>query len=441
MPHDVTMPQLGMAQDAGRLVAWLKAPGAAVARGDALFEVETDKATMEVEAQAGGYLTGITAKEGDDVPVGAVIARITETAEAEAGDEAAEATPEAAPDATPEAADLPANLPGGRTVTMPQLGMAQDSGVLVGWLKAPGDAVAADDLLFEVETDKSTMEVEAGHAGYLAATLAAPGEEVAVGGAVAIIAAERPATPVARSVKDAGKAAGKAGATPAATATPAQALSGRILASPKARRLAREQGLDLARLAAAGHPQPFHAADLEVLRALPAEAGAEPGAGPGAAMAPAARRLVAEVAAPGLAAFTAWAAEAKGLGADAVLAGLAAAALPRPGPETVMVAVERHGRVTTWAAPPSRALSDVTGTDADTEAAPAPALLLRDLRGSGLSAVETGAEAVPVITLTGTDDGLALTLECRPDALDAGAAIALLAAFAGRVRDPLRHLL
>jgi len=81
MPHDVTMPQLGMAQDAGRIVAWLKAPGDAVAKGDALFEVETDKATMEVEAQASGYLTGVLADEGDDVPVGQVIARISDSAE------------------------------------------------------------------------------------------------------------------------------------------------------------------------------------------------------------------------------------------------------------------------------------------------------------------------------------------------------------------------
>ena len=81
MRHDVTMPQLGMAQDAGRIVAWLKAAGDTVAKGDALFEVETDKATMEVEAQASGFLTGITAQEGEDVPVGAVIARISDSAE------------------------------------------------------------------------------------------------------------------------------------------------------------------------------------------------------------------------------------------------------------------------------------------------------------------------------------------------------------------------
>jgi pyruvate dehydrogenase E2 component (dihydrolipoamide acetyltransferase)/2-oxoglutarate dehydrogenase E2 component (dihydrolipoamide succinyltransferase) len=61
--RDVTMPQLGMAQDAGKIVSWLKAPGDAVEKGEALFEVETDKATMEVEAQAAGFLTGVAAAQ------------------------------------------------------------------------------------------------------------------------------------------------------------------------------------------------------------------------------------------------------------------------------------------------------------------------------------------------------------------------------------------
>ena len=70
MPLDVIMPALGMAQETGLIVAWHKQSGDPVAKGDALFEVETDKATMEVEAQGDGYLTDVTASEGTDVPVG-----------------------------------------------------------------------------------------------------------------------------------------------------------------------------------------------------------------------------------------------------------------------------------------------------------------------------------------------------------------------------------
>ena len=82
MSHDVIMPALGMAQDSGLLVSWFKQPGDAVAIGDALFEVETDKATMEVEAQHAGFLTQISAKSGDEVPVGQVIAVIAASQDA-----------------------------------------------------------------------------------------------------------------------------------------------------------------------------------------------------------------------------------------------------------------------------------------------------------------------------------------------------------------------
>ncbi|KPP86790.1 MAG: pyruvate dehydrogenase E2 component (dihydrolipoamide acetyltransferase) [Rhodobacteraceae bacterium HLUCCO07] len=422
MPHDVTMPQLGMAQDAGKIVSWLKAPGDAVVKGDLLFEVETDKATMEVEAQASGFLTCVVADAGDDVPVGAVIARISNSAEEE--------KPAPAGDARP--AD---DLPEGHSVTMPQLGMAQDSGVLVSWQKAPGDAVAAGDMLFEVETDKSTMEVEAGRDGYLAATLAEAGEEVPVGEPVAIISAEAPANPVARSV---------ASAPPAPTARPEaeaepepdtrpepakpaqRASGGRILASPKARRLALEQGLDLAKLVEAGHPQPYHVRDLETLRALPA-------ATPASEVATATTRmLTAEIGTDGLAAFADWAAEAHGLtDADALLAGLAGASLSPP----CIVAVERFGQARHFAVPAGRALSAVGETE------DAPDLILRDLRGTAIRSLAVGAEASPVLTLMTGGTGLSVTLECGPAQLDAQTAITLLSDFAGRVEQPLRHLL
>ncbi|WP_084862470.1 biotin/lipoyl-containing protein [Salibaculum halophilum] len=421
--RDVTMPQLGMAQDAGKIVSWLKAPGDAVAKGEALFEVETDKATMEVEAQAAGFLTGVAAAEGDDVPVGAVIARISDSAE---DDTPAPAAP---------VAEVPADaLPEGHSVTMPQLGMAQDTGLLVGWLKSPGDAVAAADVLFEVETDKSTMEVEAGRDGYLAATLAQAGEEVPVGGPVAVISNAAPDNPVARSVAAAPappaqeakpEPAAEPARKPAAPQPVLQPTGGRILASPKARRLALEQGLDLARLAEAGHPQPYHVSDLDTLRSLPAVT-------PAAEAGEASRRLVAEVPEDGVPAFAAWAAAAHGLtDADAILAGLTAASLPDPGP----VAVERHGTMTTYALPADRALSGVAETGDD------PALILRDLRGSRLTNVEMGGESTPVLTLTPKATGLTLTLECAASRLDARAAIQLLTDVADRVEQPLRHLL
>ena len=451
MPHEVTMPQLGMTQDSGRLTQWLKQPGEKVARGDLLFEVETDKATMEIEAQADGFLTHVKADEGADIPVGKVIARISDTAS-----ETADAPDELAAAPTPEAEPAPGTddaLPEGHAITMPQLGMTQDSGVLVTWLKAPGDAVGAEDILFEVETDKSTMEVAAGHDGYLAATLAEPGEAIAVGGMLAIMSPGPPSAPVARSAAQmAAQMAAKPApadakaaparvepvadeAPPAATPQAVPGSEGRILASPKLRRIALVEGLDLSRLVRAGHPQPFHMRDLEILRSLPDET--QPSGvqqtSPHVTAAATAMRLTAKSEQDGFAAFARWAGETHGLAdADALLAGLAGASLPGgPG----IVAVERFGARRAFLVPQDRRLSAATPSDA------APTLILRDLRTSAVESVAIGAEALPVITITRQGAGLSITLECGPGQMDGPAAIALLDAFAGRLREPLRHLL
>ncbi|PFG64008.1 pyruvate dehydrogenase E2 component (dihydrolipoamide acetyltransferase) [Thioclava sp. ES.031] len=446
MPHEVIMPALGMAQQSGQLVAWLKAPGDAVKAGEPLMEVETDKATMEVEAQADGYLGGLRAKAGDDVPVGAVVAVIAESqqaAEAEAGGEVAQDAPETASET-----DSDDTLPEGAEVIMPALGMAQETGQITTWLKEPGDAVGADDILFEVETDKSAVEVPAGATGYLAAILAEPGEEVPVGAPIAIISAEAPANPVrlshaqkpatpklAKTEAPANKpkpekevAPTSEAAKPSAKPAAAPAPGGRILASPKAKRLAREQGLDLARLTEAGIAQPYHVSDLETLRALPAPQAA-------AATAPTAQalHLSAEVSAQGFAAFCDWIAEETGEDPDpgALLAGLAASAT-LSGP----VAVSRHGRSRCFVDPARHPLGQAPQVDEDAM----PALLIRDLRGSALQRISLGGEAQPVLTLTGSDP-LTLTLEADPGQLAPEAALDLITGFAARLDEPLRHLL
>ncbi|HKB94819.1 MAG TPA: dihydrolipoamide acetyltransferase family protein [Gaiellaceae bacterium] len=74
MPVDVIMPALGMAQDTGKVLRWLKQDGASVVKGEPLLEVETDKVTVEIEAPANGTLAGLAVPEGAEVPVGSVIA-------------------------------------------------------------------------------------------------------------------------------------------------------------------------------------------------------------------------------------------------------------------------------------------------------------------------------------------------------------------------------
>jgi pyruvate/2-oxoglutarate dehydrogenase complex dihydrolipoamide acyltransferase (E2) component len=439
MPHEVIMPALGMAQDTGKIVSWLKSSGDQVKAGDALFEVETDKAVMEVESPADGYLTDVQAEAGADVPVGQVIALVSATAES-SGSVAQ------APADTGRDEDAP--LPDGKIVIMPALGMAQDTGVIVAWHKGLGDPVAAGDILFEVETDKATMEVEAGVDGFVAALLAEVSEAAPVGDTIAIISAKVPAHPVQRSISDgagpkpaatpdlAPKAEAKETSKPAPpvrqdskTPTVKSAIpssGGRILASPKTRRLALEQGLDLYRLVEAGHPQPFHVADLEVLKAMPAQAVET--------AATQSRHLTADLPTDGFAGFAQWAAESADLkDENALLAGLAAASL---GLDTATIAVESFGQSRAYFVP-AGAFSAITEADADT----APDLILRDLRLSRVSTVNLGAEIAPVLTLTQADGGLSITLECAGHHLSASQAVTLLSEFAGRVEQPLRHLL
>ncbi len=436
MPLDVILPALGMAQESGVIVAWHKHPGEAVAEGDILFEVETDKATVEVEAQGAGFLTGVSAKAGDEVPVGQVIARISASAEGAAAEPEAEEPPA---DAGAQA-EAP-SLPEGREVIMPTLGMAQDSGLLVGWLVAPGAHVGPEDPLFEVETDKSTVEVPAGAEGYLAALLAEPGEEVPTGQVIAILTAEAPAETLQRSAAGAAAPARDQQAerpTPSPAperpeetpkAAPAPAAEGRILASPKARRLALEAGLDLNRLVSEGLPQPYHARDIERLKALPPE----PAAAPAPEAAATGLHLTAEVPQEGFTGFADWAArEADLTDRNALLAALAGPCLGRG---AALVRLEQFNRTLYFTTDPVS-----LGAVAPAEEA-APDLILRDLRDSAITGLRLGPEAAPVLSLLSKGAGLSLTLEAAPGQMSPQAALRLLTDFAGRLSQPLRALL
>ena len=82
MPTNIIMPALEMAQETGKVLRWMKAPGDTVRKGEPIVEIETDKVTVEIEAPASGVLRDVTANEGDVVPVGRTIALITAAGEA-----------------------------------------------------------------------------------------------------------------------------------------------------------------------------------------------------------------------------------------------------------------------------------------------------------------------------------------------------------------------
>ena len=156
-------------------------------------------------------------------------------------------------------------------VIMPALGVAQQTGILLKWLKAEGQNVAKGEPLMEIETDKSTVEIEAGASGILARVTAKAGDEIPVGQAIALILEPgesmptRKAAPIVAAVlpslpHDQGSA--KTTSTSMSTITTA-ARAGRILASPKAKRIAKEQGVELKSLIGSGPEGSILAIDVQ----------------------------------------------------------------------------------------------------------------------------------------------------------------------------------
>lgn len=164
-------------------------------------------------------------------------------------------------------------------VIMPMLGMAQETGKVVRWLKGDGDAVAKGEPLLEVETDKVTVEIEAPADGTLAAITAGDGAEVPVGTVIALVLGEGEVAPVA-SGGNGVPPEPVAVASPVALRAVEPALvverSHRRLASPKARRLAQARGIDLDALPGSGPNGAVVAADVEAaLTAAPTNGGGD----------------------------------------------------------------------------------------------------------------------------------------------------------------------
>jgi pyruvate dehydrogenase E2 component (dihydrolipoamide acetyltransferase) len=159
---------------------------------------------------------------------------------------------------------------------MPALGMAQETGKVLRWLKLDGADVVKGEPLLEVETDKVTVEIESPADGTLGGVSALEGAEVPVGTVIAFVLQDGESlatapTPASGKTEQAAEPTRPAAA--AAVAAP-DAAPRRRLASPKARRLAQAAGIDLDSIAGSGPNGAVVAADIEAVRGLPAQAGA-----------------------------------------------------------------------------------------------------------------------------------------------------------------------
>jgi pyruvate dehydrogenase E2 component (dihydrolipoamide acetyltransferase) len=283
MATEVKLPELGEGVTEGELVKWLVKPGDSVKADQAIAEIMTDKATVEVPSPIAGVVKDLKFKSGDMIKVESVLLTLEAggTATAAPAKPAAASAPAPAKTTSapaPAAAAPKAATGGGKTidVKLPELGEGVTEGELVKWLVKPGDAVKADQAIAEIMTDKATVEVPSPQAGTVKELKFKAGDVVKVEsvmitletGAGGTAAAAAPAGATTWSpAAHAGNGSAKPAAPPAAPATQSTppmmsasagvnfyppAAESRVLATPATRRLAREMGVDINLLGGTG---------------------------------------------------------------------------------------------------------------------------------------------------------------------------------------------
>ena len=267
MSVSVTMPALGESVTEGTVTRWLKQVGEYVKADEPLLEVSTDKVDTEIPAPASGILLEIIAGEDATVAVGSVIAVIgsddsAATTPAPAAPVAPVETqaPAAAAPVSPAPAAAPASS-GSVNVVLPALGESVTEGTITRWLKQVGDTVSADEALLEVSTDKVDTEIPSPAAGTIAQILVGEDATAAVGSVLAVIAVSGGvptpapvAAPAAPAPAPAAPAPANIPAAPAVVSTPTltDADNSDAYVTPLVRKIAAENGVDLATVKGSG---------------------------------------------------------------------------------------------------------------------------------------------------------------------------------------------
>lgn len=294
MAEIIRMPKMSDTMEEGVIASWLKNVGDSVKPGDILAEVETDKATMELESYEEGVLLYVGIKEKDSVPVNGIIAIIGDKGEAfehllsgtpAEVTKAEEVNPPTSPapvvaeskTAVVSTSSIPATV-----VTMPKMSDTMQEGTIATWLKKVGESVKSGEIIAEVETDKATMELESYDDGVLLYIGVEAGGSVPVDGVIAVIgekgadfqsllAAHQGGGQAPISVEVASPASPVAATNPApevdqvSVAIPVTSLSGneRVKASPLAKKIASEKGVDIRQVAGTGEGGRIVKRDIE----------------------------------------------------------------------------------------------------------------------------------------------------------------------------------
>ncbi|MBO0948732.1 pyruvate dehydrogenase complex dihydrolipoamide acetyltransferase [Fibrella forsythiae] len=328
MAELIRMPKMSDTMTEGVIAEWHKKVGDTVKSGDVLAEVETDKATMDLEAYDEGTLLFIGVEKGQAVPIDGIIAVIGQQGEdfqallsgnsggsvEAAPAPKAEETIKPADNPAPKEADpaqvntnmadpkaisaAPAEAVNATVIRMPKMSDTMTEGTIVAWHKKEGDTVKSGDVLAEVETDKATMDLEAYEEGTLLYVGVKEGDSVAVDAVIAVVGEKGANFKVL--IDGDGNAAAPAeqpANVPAPAETPAQAAApatngheanGRVKASPLAKAIAEQKGINLQQVQGTGPEGRIVKADVESFSPQAAPAAAKPAPQPQAAPAPAA---------------------------------------------------------------------------------------------------------------------------------------------------------
>ncbi|HOX84158.1 MAG TPA: pyruvate dehydrogenase complex dihydrolipoamide acetyltransferase [Chryseolinea sp.] len=287
MAEIIRMPKMSDTMTEGVVAKWHKKVGDTVKSGELMAEIETDKATMDYESFNTGTVLYLGVQEGKAVTVNGVLAivgnkgedysKLLEGASDAAASGGATAETKTAPASAPAASAPAIDISGIKAdiVLMPKMSDTMVEGVVAAWHKKVGDTVKSNELLAEIETDKATMEYESYNAGTLLYIGVEAGKSVPVNGVLAIIgekgadwqtllkAHEAKGSVPAPSTAPKTETAPAPSSQPAAAHTTSNASNGRIKASPLAKSLAKEKGLDISKIAGSGEQGRITKVDVE----------------------------------------------------------------------------------------------------------------------------------------------------------------------------------
>ena len=270
----ITMPRLSDTMTEGVVAAWLKKVGDTIKTGEILAEIETDKATMEFESFYDGVLLHIGIQQGESAPVDSLLAIVGKQGEDISallnGNTTASAVEEVKTET--KTASIPSEIPAGvKVVTMPRLSDTMTTGTVATWLKKVGDTIKEGDILAEIETDKATMEFESFNSGTLLYIGVEEGGTAPVDTILAILGpAGTDVSGIAASFTVGGTVeapkveALKQDTNPTPnTQHPITNTNDRIFASPLAKKIASDKGVNLSQVKGTGENGRITKSDVE----------------------------------------------------------------------------------------------------------------------------------------------------------------------------------